>query len=957
MADNTTASAAHHGLHGRSETVLAVTIVMVTISSLFVGFRILSRGAIVKRIMLDDYFILVAWALAVGLSAGVCYSTVYGLGRHEVDIPAEWQRSLRESYYAVSVLYQPALMATKTSILAFYLSLSTADRVFKWACLVTLGVVNAGGLALTFVTAFQCSPVNALFQMVIPANAHCTDILTIYLASVPLNLITDLALLLLPMPILTAMRLPRKQKIILVVTFSAGIFVAVVDVVRISYLQSAAEARLSQIQSSRSSAAAAASSSSATASSLNVSTMEMDTSWYLSYTYLWTAIEVNVGIMCACVPALKPLVARFLPTMLRDPGEHSRFASVSDKGQAARTGAVPDLSAVAVAPLPPPSDQVRSRDFGRSQDSGRSGGGGPGPDGEMGMLDFLTTPDMTELPIQRTTTALTNTSRDTALPTTLFDFVTIKKHKSMVQMTHRESLIPIALVTFLFFIWGFEYGLLNVLNRQFQLVAHVTPGQTTAIHSAYFAGYFLGPLTVGWPVLRHWGFRACFPIGMFIYAGGLLIFWPAAVLSSWPTFVVTNFIVGFGLSLLETACNPFVFLCGPPGYGEIRLNLSQGLQAIGSVVAPLLANRAFFNKSLDTPSLVDTQWAYLGMALATVLLGMIYFYVPLPDATDAEFADADERPDGANQARVGAVQVIWWTLGAAVLAQFFYVGGQEVLATDFSAYLAEATSNGGYYFDPVNFSAIAHTAFAVSRFLAALLGFWVAPRVLLTGSFLGALVFTVLAMRLPSSPAAGSAAGAGVACLIVAFFFEGPIFPLVFAQGLRGLGRHTRLGSVLLTAAISGGAVFAPISSHLAGDASAGTSATAAAFALVAAVAPFAAGSLFPLALMAVRPWREVVRYPSRGRAKNGRVGGEKEKQQHHQRAEGACSSSSPPPASDDSADSRRDWAAGFPRRASRKMVAAVFGGGGGGGKKSSSRDEGPMVEHRERRGSSVVLG
>lgn len=141
----------------------------------------------------------------------------------------------------------PALMATKSSILVFFLSLSTEEILFRRLCWLTMFVVNAAGLALTFVNIFQCRPVSATFKDPVPADANCTDIVTLYLSSAPVNIITDLAILFLPMPILTGMRLPRKQKIILVVTFSFGVFVAVVDVVRVAYLQSASTVRLQEL--------------------------------------------------------------------------------------------------------------------------------------------------------------------------------------------------------------------------------------------------------------------------------------------------------------------------------------------------------------------------------------------------------------------------------------------------------------------------------------------------------------------------------------------------------------------------------------------------------------------------------------------------------------------------------------------------------------------------------------
>jgi hypothetical protein len=140
-------------------------------------------------------------------------------------------------------------MAVKTSILVFYLTLTRNQKVFRWANFVTLGVVNAAGLALTFINVFQCTPVNAVFLSDVPPNAHCIDIVTLYLSSSPVNIITDLAILFLPMPLLTKMRLPYKQKVILVITFSFGFFVAVVDVIRIAFLQRAATSRSAEIKS------------------------------------------------------------------------------------------------------------------------------------------------------------------------------------------------------------------------------------------------------------------------------------------------------------------------------------------------------------------------------------------------------------------------------------------------------------------------------------------------------------------------------------------------------------------------------------------------------------------------------------------------------------------------------------------------------------------------------------
>jgi len=804
----------HGDLEGRSGVVLAITVCMAGLATLFVFLRILSRTAIVKHVSPDDYIMIVAWVFALGLSATLCYACAWGLGRKEVDVPFAWEWNLKKADYAFTILYQPALMSLKTSILAFYLSFSSTQRLFKWACIATLIVVNAGGLALTIVTVFQCRPVWAIYAPTIPTNAVCTDILTIYISSAPLNLITDTAILFLPMPILTSMRLPRKQKIILVITFSFGIFVAAVDVVRLAYLQSASGTRLAEIA--------------AQTHNSSRSREQTDFTWYLSLSFMWSAIEVNVGIMCACVPGLKPLASRFLPIMLRGP-EDLVSKPGSNSAQGNGNG---NMAAMAeIQRVPSASEEIRipsevhRHDF-RSQEYASD------DSGPMGLMDFLTTPDMNELPnnLQRTQTALTNTTRHTRPATpTVFDFVNMRGKRCMLHMTNRESVFPIAMVTIVFFIWGFEYGLLDVLNAQFQSVAHMGWGQATSIHSAYFAGYFVGPLTSGQLVLRRWGFKFCYCVGLSIFACGTLIYWPAAVLTSFPAFVITNFIVGFGLSNLEVAANPFVALCGPARYMETRLNLSQAIQAVGSIVAPLIADKAFFHKRFDAPSLVSTQWAYLGIALATILLAVLFYYVPLPEATDDELEDASERMDGANKAKVGRFKIIWISLSLAIFSQWCYVGGQEVNGTTFNAYLGAVAPN----LNQANYLAVAHTAFAASRFLAAGMSIWIKPRLLLLAFYIGAIIFQVLAMTYGG--------GTGVAMMTMVFFFEGPLFSLIFAQALRGMGRHTKIASVYVTASISGGAVFSPISNYIASVDG------RVKYSLVLAVATFAAGTLFAL--------------------------------------------------------------------------------------------------------------
>ena len=651
-------------------------------------------------------------------------------------------------------------MATKTSILIFYLSLTASDRLFRWATIATLVVVNAAGLALTLLNVFQCHPMSTLFLPVIPSFTTCTDLVTIYLSSSPVNIVTDLAILVLPFPALTMMQLPRKQKIILIITFSFGAFVAVVDVVRIAYLQQAFEVRLKEVGQQNA----------ATSKGL----AQDDFSWYASLSFMWSAIEVHIGIICACVPSLKPLVARVLPSMLRDmnnPADTSHYRQDSQINAfdfASKPGHSPaqgpaqahfgdtdnGTPAQAASPLTTRYPQLATAPNGHATHRHAAES-----TGEIDVMEFMTTPDMTSPRSAQRFSNFNNTDTSSTLAThsnggaPFFDFYNMKRKKPMTKLSNRQAFAPLAAVTILFFLWGSAYGLLDTLNSKFAAVNSLSANQALGPHAAYFGGYFFGPLTVGRVVFFKLGFRATFITGLAIYAVGTLIFWPTAVLSSFPLFVICNFIVGFGVSILEVAANPFIALCGPPQHAEIRLNISQGVQAIGTVVAPLLATKVLFKTVDDGGGLIDVQWTYLGIAFFDVILAVVFYYLPLPEAGDDDFEEVAEKRYSANDATIfGNVKVIYVTLAMGVFSQFCYCGAQETSAEAYQPYLDAVYPNSPI--DAFSWQTVGHTTFAVGRFISAGAQFFVKPRTVLLGLYIGMIVTSILSMSLTGPAAA-----------------------------------------------------------------------------------------------------------------------------------------------------------------------------------------------------------
>lgn len=161
---------------------------------------------------------------------------------------------------------------------------------------------------------------------------------------------------------------------------------------------------------------------------------------------------------------------------------------------------------------------------------------------------------------------------------------------------------------------GFAYGLLDVLNSHFQATLNINASKASGLSAAYFGAYFLCPLTISGWILRRYGFRVTFMAGKnLVIALQILVprkvsrscrarCWLLSLLAKWSKSILRRFlfVAGTGLSTLEAGADNFLSTCGPPRCSKIRLNLARGIQRVGSFVAPLLASRDFFAKTVNT---------------------------------------------------------------------------------------------------------------------------------------------------------------------------------------------------------------------------------------------------------------------------------------------------------------------------------------------------------------------
>ncbi|PHH70113.1 hypothetical protein CDD80_6223 [Ophiocordyceps camponoti-rufipedis] len=355
-------------------------------------------------------------------------------------------------------------------------------------------------------------------------------------------------------------------------------------------------------------------------------------------------------------------------------------------------------------------------------------------------------------------------------------------------------LFPVCLVTSLFFLWGFSYGLLDTLNKHFQDTLGIGKSRSAGLQAAYFGAYPLASLGHAAWVLQRFGYRATFVWGLCLFGLGAVLAIPAIKGRSFGGFCACIFVIGSGLGSLETAANPFMGVCGPARQSEIRLNVAQAFSGVGSVIAPVVGSFAFFRLDAEG-ALRNVQWIYLAVALLVFVLAAVFFVSDIPEPQeedgkllrekDREAEEGRDQGDDDDPSR-GLTWSQRWRLFHAALAQFCCTGAQIAIAGYFINYVIEARPQTR----PATASQLlagAQGAFALGRFVGALLMRWIRPRVVL-------FAFTTLStvLVIPSIWVRGNAAPA-VICL--AMFFESVCFPTIVALGIRGLGRHSRRGS------------------------------------------------------------------------------------------------------------------------------------------------------------------
>ena len=360
--------------------------------------------------------------------------------------------------------------------------------------------------------------------------------------------------------------------------------------------------------------------------------------------------------------------------------------------------------------------------------------------------------------------------------------------KQQSPLTSRKYAVPLALVTLLFFLWGFARAILDVLNKHLQNQMDITVTRSSLIQVTTYLGYFLMAIPAGMFINR-FGYRRGVVLGLLLFGVGSLLFVPGVEVGTFWAFLAALFVIGCGLVFLETAANPYVTELGPADTATSRLNLSQSVNGLGCLFATFAVGQWFFTS--DSVSSVVLPYAVMGVAV--LLVAMVFTRVELPEISHGE-------DDGLALSGNGITELLLhrplFTFGLAALLCY------EIAEISINSYFVNFVTGQGWMDDATASIVItcALAFFMIGRFA----GSWVMRRVKAVTVLLVCGVGSVVCISLVLV----NLGQVSMVALIANYLFEAIMFPTIFALSLRGLGVYTKTASSLLMMTPVGGCGF-----------------------------------------------------------------------------------------------------------------------------------------------------
>ena len=364
-------------------------------------------------------------------------------------------------------------------------------------------------------------------------------------------------------------------------------------------------------------------------------------------------------------------------------------------------------------------------------------------------------------------------------------------------------LLPFILITSLFFLWGFAHNLDPILIPHLKKSFTLTTTQATLVDSAVFIAYFIMALPAGF-IIKKFGYKMGIIGGLLFFALGCFLFIPAANYQSYNYFLIALFIIACGLTVLETAANPYAAALGNPATATQRLNLAQSFNGLAAAVAPVIGARIILTKGYSDVDLnamteaakkialaseassVKTPYAVLGFVLLVIAVLFAISHLP-------KILDNSDQSDSKHIFHAFRNKHLKW----AVIAQFFYVGAQVSVLSLFILYATKSASITEV--QAADYLGVGGIAFLIGRFSGTFFMKYIRPERLLA---------TYAAINMLLSIVAITATGLITVYAVIGIcFFMSIMFPTIFSLGIKDLKGDTAYGSSLIIMSIVGGAI------------------------------------------------------------------------------------------------------------------------------------------------------
>ncbi len=363
-----------------------------------------------------------------------------------------------------------------------------------------------------------------------------------------------------------------------------------------------------------------------------------------------------------------------------------------------------------------------------------------------------------------------------------------------------------AMVSTLFFAWGFLTCLNDILIPHLKNIFDLNYAEVMLVQFAFFSSYFLFSMPSG-KIVEWIGYKRAMVTGLLTMSAGALLFVPAAGLPSFPLFLTALIVLAAGMTILQTSANPYVAILGPPRTASSRLNLTQAFNSLGTTLAPrfgswlilgaavaplsmeaVRAMSAAQQQSYRIQQAASVKAPYIGLAIALFVLALIVGWFKLPVI---EYAEAHGHATGS----------IWQhrrlVLGAVAI--FVYVGAEVAIGSLMTNYFNQKEIG--------NLPIPKAAGYLQYYWGGAMLGRFVGSALLQRLRTQNLLAFNAVAAALLVTISMLTFGHVAMWSLILVGLFNSIMFPSIFTLAIEGLGPLTGKGSGLLVAAIVGGAI------------------------------------------------------------------------------------------------------------------------------------------------------